>query len=89
MLVYAAVAGVGYGIFSSLDQALNIDVLPNEKTAAKDLGILNIANNGGQVVGPVLSGIIIATLGYGYVFHLGCALALIGAILLAMIKKVK
>ncbi len=89
MLVYALVAGLGYGIFSSLDQALNIDVLPNEKTAAKDLGILNIANNGGQVVGPVLSGLIIATLGYGYVFHLGCGLALAGAILLALIKKVK
>ena len=88
MLVYALVAGLGYGIFSSLDQALNIDVLPNMKTAAKDLGILNIANNGGQVIGPVLSGIIIATAGYDYVFHLGCGLALMGAILLAFIKKV-
>ncbi len=67
---------------------LNIDVLPNMKTAAKDLGILNIANNGGQVIGPVLSGIIIATAGYDYVFHLGCGLALMGAILLACIKKV-
>ena len=81
-------AGLGYGIFSSLDQALNIDVLPNMKTAAKDLGILNIANNGGQVIGPVLSSVIIATLGYDYVFHLGCGLALAGAILLALIKKV-
>lgn len=89
MLVYAVIAGIGYGIFSSLDQALNIDVLPSQKTAAKDLGILNIANNGGQVIGPVLSSIIIAYLGYGYVFHLGFALAFLGALMLAMIKKVK
>ena len=70
MLVYALIAGIGYGIFSSLDQALNIDVLPNQTTAAKDLGILNIANNGGQVLGPVFSSMIIAALGYDYVFHL-------------------
>ncbi len=88
MLIYAVVSGIGYGIFSSLDQALNIDVLPSQKTAAKDLGILNIANNGGQIIGPVLSSIIIAALGYGYIFHLGCALALVGALLLAMIRKV-
>ena len=89
MLVYALIAGIGYGIFSSLDQALNIDVLPNQTTAAKDLGILNIANNGGQVLGPVFSSMIIAALGYDYVFHLGCGLALIGGIMLMLIKKVK
>lgn len=89
MLVYALIAGIGYGIFTSLDQALNIDVLPNVKTAAKDLGILNIANNGGQVVGPILTSAVIAAFGYDYIFHLGFGMAILGAIMLACIKRVK
>lgn len=88
MLVYAVVAGIGYGIFTSLDQALNIDVLPNAQRAAKDLGILNIANNGGQVLGPIVTSAVIGLLGYDYVFHLGFILAALGALLLALIKKV-
>lgn len=89
MLVYAVISGIGYGLFSSMDQALNIEVLPNEKTAAKDLGILNIANNGGQVFGPILSSTVIAFAGYDYVFHLGFGMAMVGAILLVMIKRVR
>lgn len=89
MLVYAVISGMGYGMFSSMDQALNIDVLPNEKTAAKDLGILNIANNGGQVIGPILTSSVIAFGGYDYVFHLGFGLAMFGALLLALIKRVR
>lgn len=89
MLVYAVISGIGYGMFSSMDQALNIEVLPNDKTAAKDLGILNIANNGGQVLGPILSSAVIAAVGYDYVFHLGFGLAVFGGILLVMIKRVR
>lgn len=88
MLVYAVVAGIGYGIFTSLDQALNIDVLPDAKRAAKDLGILNIANNACQVLGPIITSFVIGIWGYDYVFYLGFILAIIGAILLAIIKKV-
>lgn len=88
MLVYAAISGMGYGMFSSMDQALNIDVLPNKNTAAKDLGILNIANNGGQVIGPIFTSMVIGIVGYDYVFHLGFALALAGALMLALIRRV-
>ncbi|WP_134992254.1 MFS transporter, partial [Oenococcus oeni] len=40
MLIYALIVGTGMGMYNSVDQALNIEVLPDPKTAAKDLGLL-------------------------------------------------
>ena len=44
MFVYAALMGLGYGIYMVVDQALNVDALPNPNEAGKALGILNLAN---------------------------------------------
>ena len=52
MYLYAGIAGFGYGVYSAIDQALNVDVLPNKEEAGKDLGILNLATTLGQAVGP-------------------------------------
>lgn len=89
MLVYAAVVGIGMGMFNSVDQALNIEVLPDPKTAAKDLGLLNMANNGGQVFGPIFASAVINAVGYHAVFPLAAVLAALGIILIAFIRKVK
>ncbi len=53
MYAYAALAGIGFGIYMSVDQALNVDVLPNPQEAGKDLGILNMANTLGQAIAPL------------------------------------
>ena len=37
MYGFALLAGLGYGIYSSVDQALNVDVLPSKEEAGKDL----------------------------------------------------
>ena len=42
-LVGMAVSGLGFGLYMAVDLALVVDVLPDEATAAKDLGVLNIA----------------------------------------------
>ncbi|WP_207917785.1 MFS transporter [Sodalis ligni] len=89
MLAYALIAGIGMGIFNSVDQALNIEVLPNQRTAAKDLGILNMANNGGQVLGPVYAGIVIGLIGYHAIFWVAAVTALLGVILISLIRKVR
>ncbi|MCW3778858.1 MFS transporter [Levilactobacillus namurensis] len=89
MLAYAAIVGIGMGMYNSVDQALNIEVLPDPKTAAKDLGLLNMANNGGQVFGPIFSAAIIGIVGYRGIFPLACAMAVIGSVLIIFIKKVK
>lgn len=72
-----------------IDQALNIEVLPDPKTAAKDLGLLNMANNGGQVFGPIFAASVIGLVGYHGIFPLASAMAIIGSILIIFIKKIK
>ncbi|GAA6124117.1 hypothetical protein BPY_22250 [Bifidobacterium psychraerophilum] len=90
MLVYAAVMGLGYGIYMAVDQALNVDVLPNPDEAGKDLGILNLANTLGQVVAPiVVSSIVVATGGYFLVFPIAIAAVMVGAFVILLIKKAR
>lgn len=55
MYLYAGIAGFGYGVYSAIDQALNVDVLPNKEEAGKDLGIPNLATTLGQAVGPTIT----------------------------------
>lgn len=91
MVVYGAVAGLGMGIFFAVDQALNIEVLPNEANAAKDLGILNLANTGSQLLGPILAAAIV-TIDHGsyyLLFPVCAALSLIGGVMVLLIRCVK
>lgn len=64
-IVCAALLGLGYGVYLSVDQALITQVLPTAEDRAKDLGIINIANSAPQVLGPALAAPIVAHLG-GY-----------------------
>ena len=90
MFVYAALMGLGYGIYMVVDQALNVDVLPNPNEAGKALGILNLANTLGQAIAPiVVSSIVVATGGYFLVFPIAIAAVTIGAVVILFIKKVK
>ncbi|MDN4474450.1 MFS transporter [Demequina sp. SYSU T00192] len=90
MVAYAVFLGVGQGTFNSVDQALNIDVLPDADSAAKDLGILNVANSGGQILGPVIMSIVVTVTG-GYALGFGAAILLLiaAAVTLGAIKTVK
>ncbi|MEV7692260.1 MFS transporter [Microbacterium sp. NPDC089189] len=90
MYAYAILAGVGMGVFISVDQALNTDVLPSEENSAKDLGILNMANTGGQIAGPVVTSAIVAGTGtFGPAFIVAAAILVGGAGLILPIKKVR
>ena len=90
MFLFAGIAGFGYGVYTSVDQALNVDVLPNEEEAGKDLGILNLSTTAGQTVGPLItSALVVATGGYGLVFPVSIVAALLGAFFITRIKAVK
>lgn len=89
MFLYAGIAGLGYGVYSSVDQALNVDVLPNKEEAGKDLGVLNLATTLGQMLGPVLMSVITVTMGYAAAFPISIAFALLGCVFIMMIKGVK
>lgn len=66
MLVYAALAGIGYGAYSAVDLALMIDVLPSQGDLARDLGVLNIASNVPQTLTPLAAAALLGAFGGDY-----------------------
>lgn len=90
MYAYAAIAGLGYGVYSSVDQALNVDVLHNSPSAGKDLGFLNLATTIGQMIGPVVTASIVTiTGGYAAAFTVSIIAAVLGSVFIMSIKGVK
>ncbi|KQR23836.1 hypothetical protein ASF79_00815 [Agreia sp. Leaf335] len=90
MIVYALLAGIGSGVYNSVDQALNTDVLPDPDNAAKDLGILNMANTGGQILGPGLtSGIASLAGSFGPVFIVAAIFTGVSALLIQPIRSTR
>jgi MFS family permease len=96
ILVGMAVIGVGMGLFFAIDQALCLDVLPNPDEAAKDLGVLNIANTLPGLIIPLIAGSLILPLGrslfgngYALLFVIVAVVAMVGGLLVFKIKGVK
>ena len=89
MYLFATIAGLGYGVYSSVDQALNVDVLPSKEEAGKDLGILNMATTLGQMCGPIVMSTVVLSAGYVFAFPVAIAVALIGCVFIMSIKNVK
>ena len=89
MYLYAAIAGLGYGVYTSVDQALLVDVLPNKEEAGKDLGILNLATTLGQMLGPVIMSSVVLALGYVFAFPIAICFAVVGCVFIMLIKNVK
>ncbi|MFF5503364.1 MFS transporter [Streptomyces roseolus] len=88
-LVAAALLGVGFGIFTSVDFALMTDVLPKAADRGKDLGVINIANSLPQVAAPALAAPLVNHLGgYRTLYAVAAAVGLLGAVLVRRIRGV-
>jgi MFS family permease len=89
-MVFFIVGGLGFGAYYAVDAALMSEVLPSQESRAKDLGILNIANSGGQILAPAVTSAVIA-IGFGFVpVFAGALLAcLAGGLMVLPIKSVK
>lgn len=59
-LVAMAVGGLGFGAYMAVDLALVVDVLPDTESAAKDLGVLNVAGALPFALAPALAPAILA-----------------------------
>ena len=76
----------------SIDLALASQVLPNKKDAAKDLGVMNIANALPQSVAPLIAPIFLAINGphnYSSLFMAAALFTLIGAGVIQPVRKVR
>ncbi|WP_232548736.1 MFS transporter [Propioniciclava soli] len=89
ILFLAAFAGIGFGAYMAVDVALVVDILPNPEEAAKDLGVINIANNVPQMFAPIVNAVLIANIGYVALFPWAIVLAIFAAFLVFPIKGVR
>ena len=87
---FAAFAGLAFGTYLSVDAALVTLVLPRSEDAARDLGVLNIANAGPQVLAPLFAALIISHLGgYRMLFIAGGGCGIAGSITVMGVRSVR
>ena len=83
------VAGIALGAYISVDQALMTLVLPSTSASGKDLGLLNIAQSGGQVLAPAVASIVIGLAGYPGLYIFAAIMAVLGGLAILPIKSVR
>ncbi|BBC36463.1 MFS transporter [Streptomyces graminofaciens] len=89
-VVAAALLGLGFGVFASVDFALMTDVLPEARDHGKDLGVINVANSLPQVAAPVLAAPIVTYLGgYRTLYAVSAVIGLAGAVFVRRIRGVE
>ncbi len=65
-LMGMTIGGLGFGMYMAVDLALVVDVLPESGSAAKDLGVLNIAGALPFALAPALAPVVLALSGNSY-----------------------
>jgi MFS family permease len=90
-VVGMAISGIGFGTYMAVDLALVVDVLPDARTAAKDLGVLNIAGALPFAVAPALAPALLAvgSGSYGFLYAVAGGCALLGATAVVPIRAVR
>lgn len=88
--VAGALLGLGYGAFLAVDQALATQVLPDPHDRGKDLGIMNIAFQVPQALAPLLGAFVVDALGgFRGLFMLSAFAAIVGALVVSLVRNVK
>lgn len=90
-LVGMAISGLGFGLYMAVDLALVADVLPDQDSAAKDLGVLNIAGAVPFFVAPAIAPGILALSGgsYAVLYGVAGACAILGAAAVLRVRGVR
>ena len=85
------IGGVGFGMYMAVDLALVVDVLPDPNSAAKDLGVLNIAGALPFALAPALAPVVLelSDTSYSVLYLVAGACALLGAVAIIPIRRVR
>lgn len=88
-LIAAPLLGLGFGAYWAVALALLTQVLPAASDRAKDLGVLNIANSLPQVIAPLLTTFVLASLGgYRGLFAVSAVATLCAAAFVTRVRSV-
>ncbi|NQX03185.1 MFS transporter [Rathayibacter sp. VKM Ac-2856] len=89
-VIASVITGVGYGTYLAVDQALISRVLPSNENAARDLGIMNIANAGPQILAPVLGGLLVTVTGdYRTLFVVMIVAVIVSSVFVTFVRSVR
>lgn len=90
-LVGMAVSGLGFGMYMAVDLALVADVLPDEATAAKDLGVLNMAGALPFSVAPAMAPVVLSVGNgsYAVLYTVAGCCALAGAVAILPVRRAR
>ncbi|KWX86223.1 MFS transporter [Paenibacillus riograndensis] len=88
IIIYAFMAGLGMGIWNSLDNLLNLRVIPDKERVGFFLGIYNLGNTVTQAIAPVIAAFMISQIGFSSIFIMSFVLSIIGGISILSIKSV-
>ncbi|MEU7072830.1 MFS transporter [Streptomyces narbonensis] len=91
MLAFSVVNGLGFGCYMAVDTALVTMVLPKAEDAARDMGVLNVANAGPQIIAPFVASLVVSLSGGGYtaLFVVAAVLSVLGALAVRPIRGVR
>jgi len=85
----AAILGLGFGVYLSVNQALVTQVLPSASARAKDLGIINIASSAPQVLAPAIAAPLVSRLGGYPTLYLSVAvITVLGSVFVLRVRSV-
>lgn len=87
--VFAVVAGLGFGAYLAVDQALLSEVLPGMEDNGRYLGVLNIAAALPAALAPAVAGTIVSLVGYWAIFPVGIVISVIGSLAILPIRSVR
>lgn len=90
-VVGMALGGLGFGLYTAVDLALVADVLPDPNSAAKDLGVMNIAAALPSSVAPAVAPAILALShgSYGALYAVAGASAVLAAGAILPVRRVR
>jgi len=90
MIIYSVLVGAGFGGFASVDYVLITKVLPSERDAGKDLGIINMTTTLSQTMGVGLAGFMVSMLdNYSILFVMAIVFITLGTACVALIRGVR
>lgn len=86
----AVIGAIAIGAYVAVDQALFIDVLPDQNAAGRDLGMGALGGNLGQAIGPIVAGQVVAfTGGYRMVWLVAFVVVVIAAVAVVPIRRAR
>jgi MFS family permease len=90
-LVGMAISGLGFGVYVAVDLALVVDVLRDKHSAAKDLGVFNIAGALPFSIAPAIAPAILAIGGgsYGVLYAVAGVCAIAGSAAILPVRRVR